>query len=471
MSTQKKKKTSKEASFRAKQIKSLIRNSLNLYLMRCFVLSIGWILVNGCTTVTSEVIKEESLTQKTIRLGSILALEGQEEALGNNMKLGLEAALNGKIVQGKKRIEITFENDYYEPAVAKQKTRKLIDSGILLMIGNVGTPTAKETLPILSNKQVPMVGFLTGAQLLRTPSKSSELIINYRASYKQEIEKVVKMALKKKDIEASEICAYVQDDSYGKSGLQALRDSLKEAGAQEEILAFYDKYLDGKDTKSDRNQIYGPVGFYTRNTPDVELGYESLKNWEKTRGINCRLVVTAGTSSNIARFIKLAQDKENNWLISSLSFADAQELKLDLEEYGITKNVIMTQVVPLLDSDLAIVKEAKDEFKKQAESKFNKEAKSKFKDEFNNVFLEGFIVGKMTLEIIEKIPGEVNSKNFLKQIRMSKKFNLDGVSIDLTQRPIQASNLVLITELTSEGFQPLNNSSLAQHHNCENNPL
>ncbi|MDJ0677739.1 MAG: hypothetical protein QNJ36_20545, partial [Calothrix sp. MO_167.B42] len=64
----------------------------------------------------------EGVTQRTLRLGSILALEGQEEALGNNLKLGLEVALNGQLVKGKK-IKIIFENDYYEPPVASQKTK------------------------------------------------------------------------------------------------------------------------------------------------------------------------------------------------------------------------------------------------------------------------------------------------------------------------------------------------------------
>ena len=471
MFRQKEKKTSQATSLRAKQIKSLIRNFLKLFLMRCFIFSFGWILINGCTTRTSEVM-EEGVTQRSIRLGSILALKGQEEALGKNMKLGLEAALDGQKVKGKK-IKIIFKNDYYEPSVAKKKAEDLIESGILLMIGNVGTPTAKKTLPILEKKQIPAVGFLTGAQLLREPSKSSDLIINYRASYKQEIEKVVNMALDE-GIKPSEICAYVQNDSYGMSGLEALKDSLEKEKAQEEIVDFYDwvlNYQKNEDKDDKLPKISGPVGFYNRNTPDVRSGYDSLKQWEKTRGIKCKLVVTAGTSSNIARFIKLAhKDQGEDWLISSLSFADAQELKLDLEEYGITDKVIMTQVGPLLESDLDIVKEAKFEFEKQAEFKFKKEPESKFKDEFNNVYLEGYIVGKMTLKILQEIPGKINRENFLKQIAESK-FDLGGVSIDLTNKRTQASDLVLITQLTDKGFRQLDGSYLSPHDNSVNNRL
>ena len=36
------------------------------------------------------------VTSKTIRLGSVLVLEGQDEALGNGVRKGIEAALAGE---------------------------------------------------------------------------------------------------------------------------------------------------------------------------------------------------------------------------------------------------------------------------------------------------------------------------------------------------------------------------------------
>ena len=76
-------------------------------------------------------ISQAGITKQTIRIGSVLALEGQEEILGNRMKSGLQAALDGQLVQEKK-IKLIFENDYYEPLVARQKTQQLIESGIFL---------------------------------------------------------------------------------------------------------------------------------------------------------------------------------------------------------------------------------------------------------------------------------------------------------------------------------------------------
>ncbi|NES73385.1 MAG: ABC transporter substrate-binding protein, partial [Okeania sp. SIO2D1] len=305
--------------------------------------------------------------------------------------------------------------------------------------GNVGTPTAKKTLPILKKNNIPAVGFFTGSELLRS---QSELIINYRASYAQEIETVVKMALNA-GVKPSEICAYVQDDSYGISGLKGVRNALVKAKVEENILRPYDQVLEYKEKGNKDNPFLSPVGFYRRNTPYITEGYNSLKQWEKITGINCRLVITAGTYTNIARFIKLAQEKREDWVISSLSFADQEGLQFDLEEYGVKDKVIITEVVPSLDSNLPIVQEAK----------------SNLESEFNHVSLEGYIVGKMTLKILRTIPGEISRESFLKQVAISK-FDLGGVAIDLTQGRTQSSDLVSITVLTSQGFKQLNKDKL-----------
>ncbi len=401
--------------------------NFKIYLTFKFFFHVGFSLslvgLTACQTLSDP---KEGITHQTIRLGSILVLEGQEEILGNKMKSGLKAALDDQFVQAKK-IELVFENDYYEPPVARQKTQQLIQSGIFLMIGNVGTPTAEETLPILKENNIPAIGFYTGSELLRS---QSELIINYRASYAQEIETVVKMALNF-GVKPSEICAYVQDDSYGMSGLKGVRNALLKAQVEENILDTYDQVLEYKEKGNKDKPPDIPVGFYPRNTPYVDKGYNSLKKWEKNTGINCRLVVTAGTSTNIARFIKLAQEKEEDWVISSLSFAHAEELQFDLEEYGVKDKVILTEVVPSLDSNLPIVQEAK----------------SQLKNEFDRVSLEGYIVGKMTLKILRAIPGKISRESFLKQVAISK-FDLGGIAIDLTQGRTQSSDLVSITVLT-----------------------
>lgn len=400
--------------------------------------SLSLLGLTACQLLSDNTTSKEGITRQTIRLGSVLALEGSLEALGNGIKDGLKAALDDESVQGKK-IELIFENDYYEPPVALQKTQQLIESGIFLMIGNVGTPTAKKTLPVFKKNNIPTVGFFTGSEILRVQSK---LIINYRASYAQEIENVVNMALNA-GVKPSEICAYVQDDSLGMSGLKGLRYALRKAKVEDKILRPYDQVLEYKEKGNKDNPFPSPVGFYRRNTSSVGEGYNSLKKWEKNTKINCRLVLTAGTFTNVARFIKLAQEKGEDWVISAISSSHAEELQFDLEEYGITDKVIITGVVPSSNPNIPIVQEAK----------------SKLKDEFCHASLEGYIVGKMTLKILKAIPGKINRESFLEQVAISK-FDLGGIAIDFTQGRTQSSDLVVVNIFTPQGFKQLNEYQL-----------
>ena len=401
------------------------------------------ILSSICTVILSSIFttfnqrisskaEQPGVTRRTISLGSVLALQGQEEALGNRMKAGLEAALKGEKVQGK-TININFQNDFYEPSTAEYVTYDLIEQGIFLMMGNVGTPTAQHTLPILAEHKVPAVGFFTGAALLR-PGEGD--IVNYRASYNQEINAVVRLA-QEIGLQSQEICAYVQNDSYGMAGLEGLKQALAQTDTPKSIVDGYEEILALPGLVPQRNNITS-VGVYTRNTPYVEPGYDSLKNWEKRTGNRCQLVITAGAYSNIARFAKHSRDKGETWLISALSFTGADDFRLDLEEYGVENKIIMTQVVPLLNSPLDIVQEAK----------------AKLGDEFGFVSLEGYIVGKMILRILKDIPGDLTRESFLTQVRQSK-FNLGGLEVNFTKDGNQGSDLVIVSYLTPSGYQLL----------------
>ncbi len=377
------------------------------------------------------------ITNNRIRLGSVLVLQGQDEALGNGMRLGIEASLAGEKVQGRS-LEVIFKNDYYEPASARKATEELLENqDIFLALGNVGTPTAQVTLPILAQHNIPAVGFFTGAKLLRENAPGP--IVNYRAGYDQEIAAVVEMAISA-GITPAEVCAYVQNDGYGLDALNNLQQILAKLGASNEIIERYEEIL---TSTGDRNNL-GPVGVYTRNTPYSEPGYNSLKKWESENVVKCKLVITAATYRNLSYFAKISREKGEQWLISALSFTGADELRLDLEEYNVIDGIIMTQVVPLLDSDLPIVEEAR----------------IALGENFGMISLEGYVVGKILLQILRDIPGELNRENFLKQVTESR-FDLGGIPIDFTDGDNQGSDLVIVSQLTHEGFTAMDLSDFA----------
>lgn len=372
---------------------------------------------------------EVGVTDTQITVGSVLALQGKAKGLGQGMKAGMEAAFAGVKVKGR-TIRLLTKNDSYEPKRTAEQTKAMIKEGVFVMIGNVGTPTAIVSLPILKKENIPAVGFFTGAGILR-PGKGGA-ILNYRASYVQETAAVISSSIKA-GLKPSQICAFVQNDGYGMAGLVGVKLALQKANADGSIIKSLDTIMGKKGSKPARNKI-GPVGVYTRNTIKVKPGYKSLKAWEKKSGTRCKLVVTVGAYGTIAHFARNAKKEGEKWIISAVSFTGADNFRGDLEKYKATDRIIMTQVVPLLESNLPVVKEAKEKLGKK----------------FGFVTLEGYIVGKMFLDIVGKMKGELTRENFVKTARASR-LDLGGLKLDFTNNN-QASDEVIVSHLEGKRY-------------------
>ncbi|VAW92037.1 ABC-type branched-chain amino acid transport systems, periplasmic component [hydrothermal vent metagenome] len=359
-----------------------------------------------------------------ITIGGVMDLEGRSKALGSGMKMGISAAIRGKKIKGKS-IEFITLNDSYNPEKSIAATNELIDKKVFLVIGNVGTPTAKVTLPILAKNNIPAVGFFTGAGLLR-PGKGD--IINYRASYVQETAYVINSALRA-GVKTNQICAYVQNDAYGMAGVTGIKRALIKKSGTKKIIALLNQIIAMPGTNPKRNGI-GPVGVYQRNTFSARAGYLSLKNWEKISKTRCRLVLTVGAYTSVAGFIGYANMKKENWVYSAVSFTGATNLKNILATYGVHNKVIVTEVVPPLNSKLKVVAKARKLLGKK----------------FSSITLEGYLVGRMMLAIMEKIPGKIITRQAFISAAKSSKFNIDGVTFDFTSDN-QASDLITPTYL------------------------
>jgi ABC-type branched-subunit amino acid transport system substrate-binding protein len=347
------------------------------------------------------------------------------------MKIGIEAAIRNQRVKGR-RIEFVTLNDSYTPTKTIEATNALVTQGVFVMIGNVGTPTAKVSLPILAQAKVPAVGFFTGAGILR-PGVGD--IINYRASYVQETAAVIRAAIDA-GVNPAQICAYVQNDAYGMAGVIGIRRALGALPGTEVVTKTLDVILQQQGENPARNNL-GPVGVYQRNTFTSRGGYRSLKNWEQVSKAPCKVVVTVGTYNAIAKFAAYSRYKGDNWVISAVSFTGADNFHKALSDSNINNRVIMTQVVPPLDSKLPIVAEAR----------------RQLADQFGWVSLEGYIVGKLWLTAMANVQGRVTRAKFLGAVR-GRKFDLGGLSLDFSNDN-QGSDLVVLTNLTPDGFKPM----------------
>lgn len=372
------------------------------------------------------------IDDNTITVGGVLDLEGQSRGLGQGMQLGINAAFKGVKVHGRS-LKYIAVNDSYTPDLTVRGTQQLIDAGIFAMLGNVGTPTAKVALPILAKNDVPAVGFFTGAGLLR-PGVGE--VINYRASYIEEAAAVIDQALDN-GVEVDQICAYVQNDAYGMAGVQGIKMALKRKSKTRKIIDRLDQILELEGENPDRNNI-GPVGVYQRNTLTSREGYESLKNWEQQNNVQCRLVVSVGTYNAVGRFVGYSRYKQEDWLVSAVSFTGADNIKNVLAQFGVQDRFIMTQVVPPLDQDLPIIKQAK----------------AALGEDFGYVSLEGYIVGKMFVAILNNVQGDLTRSNFVRAAKGST-FDVGGLRLSFRSGN-QGSSLVSTTYFNGSTYVNMN---------------
>jgi len=378
---------------------------------------------------------QQGITDRLVRIGGVMDLEGRSRGLGLGMKAGIEAAIRDQRVKGRRIVFVTH-NDSYTPSKTIEATDALIAQGIFLMIGNVGTPTAKVSLPILAENKVPAVGFFTGAGLLRGNVTG---IVNYRASYVQETAAVIRTAIAA-GVNPAQICAYVQNDAYGMAGVVGIQSALKEVPGTDFMTKTLAVILQQSGENPARNNL-GPVGVYQRNTFTSRSGYLSLKNWEELSNTPCKVVVTVGTYNAISKFAAYSRYKGENWIISAVSFTGAGNFSKALADAGINDRVIMTQVVPPLDSKLPIVAEAR----------------QRLGEHFGWVSLEGYIVGKLWLRTMQNVKGTISRQKFLDAV-LGHKFDLGGLKLDYS-KDNQGSDLVILTNLTPDGFKPMSVSA------------
>jgi ABC-type branched-subunit amino acid transport system substrate-binding protein len=380
-------------------------------------------------------LAQQGVTDRLVRIGGVMDLEGRSRGLGLGMKAGIEAAIRNQRVAGR-RVEFVTLNDSYTPSKTIAATKALVTQGVFIMIGNVGTPTAKVSLPILAQSKVPAVGFFTGAGLLRPGAGD---ILNYRASYVQETAAVIRAAIDA-GVNPSQICAYVQNDAYGMAGVIGIKRALGALPGTEIMTKTLDVILQQQGENPPRNDL-GPVGVYQRNTFTSRSGYQSLKNWEQVSNAPCKVVVTVGTYNAISKFAAYSRYKGQDWIISAVSFTGADNFHNALADAGINDRVIMTQVVPPLDSKLAIVTEAR----------------QSLGERFGWVSLEGYIVGKLWLSAMQKVKGRITRAKFLDAV-LGRRFDLGGLNLDYSNDN-QGSDLVVLTSLTPDGFKPMSLSA------------
>ncbi|THB71482.1 MAG: leucine/isoleucine/valine-binding protein [Desulfobulbaceae bacterium] len=342
-----------------------------------------------------------------IILGQSCALSGPASDLGNEFKTGLNIAfdeINGNGGINGREIILESLDDGYEPYRAYANTKQLIEKGVFALIGEVGTPTSKAVLPLIEIHKIPFFAPYTGADLLRTPF--NPYIINIRASYNQEMEKLVSYFVD--HLGLTRISCFFQNDSYGFSGLNGLKIALHKRG-----LTLVSK------------------GEYERNTVAVLGGVLDIMK------ASPEAVVLVGAYPACAEFIKLykLRNPKNTAIFGNISFVGTTGLKNALESFG--EHVVVTEVVPFpWDRSRPIVSSYINALRTHRPSKSP-----------GFVSLEGYIAGKLFGYIAGRIEGRLTREAFLKKIPELGSFQLDDFQLMYQSGAYVGSTEVILIKL------------------------
>lgn len=365
---------------------------------------------------------------KEILVGMTTALSGPARALGQGMKLGVEAYFHKINKAGginSNKLKLIALDDGYEPSRAAPNMRELIDKeNVLAVIGNVGTPTAIVTVPVANEKKILLFGAFTGAGVLRkTPPE--RYIINYRASYAEETAAMIN-GLLSSGIKPEEIAFFTQNDGYGDAGYNGAIKALKATGY--------------------KNTAKLAHGRYTRNTLNVEDGLGAILDAK----VEPMAIILVGAYAPCAKFIKLAREDFPGTLFLNVSFVGSVALARELGKAG--EGVIVTQVVPHFNSDLPGVKEYR-----KALSAFSGSAEPGF------VSLEGYLAAKIFVTGMKSSGLNLKKESLIDGIENLQNLDIGiGIPIRFSKTEHQGSHKIWPTKIKNGKYVTLDWKDIKQ---------
>lgn len=359
-------------------------------------------------------LKDERFNYATIVLGSSLPKSGMMSKWGESVESGANAYIkyvNENQVLKNKKISLLIYDDKYEPTLTQENINKFIKNDhIFALFGFVGTPTVKNILPILEESKLPFIAPFTGGEFLR--NSFNENFVNFRSSYKEEIEKLVDYLYTVKHLD--KIAVFYQNDDYGEEGYISLIQALKK-----------------------RNLPLVAEGTYKRNTLSIRHAFNEIKDAKP------EAIIMVGAYKANALFIKKAKVHPNfkDTLFCNLSFSDANAMIKELNFK--TQHLLFSQVVPSYDNkNIPVIQEYRTLMKK-----YYPEQPLGF------ISLEAFLAAKTMVNALKNIQGNITRKKFLHALKTLPTNQLSGLKTQFKNS--QLLNTVYLFEYNDSSFKEI----------------
>ena len=378
------------------------------------------------------------VTDTEILMGMSAAFSGPAQQLGTRMKLGIETgfeAINERGGIGGRKLKLVALDDGYEGNRALANMSELLEQRqVFGVMGNVGTPTAQQTVPYAVKNRTLFFGAFTGSNLLRK-DPPDRYVFNYRASYQDETAKMIHYLLEVKRIDPRSIVVFAQHDAYGDAGYDGAVKMLRKSG-------------------------HGDVDLlrvnYERNTVEVEAAVRSLLRYhdvtvtvrgssgpEVRRRHPVKAVIMVSTYKAAVRFIQRVREAGVEPLFLNVSFVGSNDLAEGLKDLGpsYADGVIVTQVVPHYESGATGVIRYREDLKR-----YHPDQHPDF------ISLEGYVASQLLAEGLRRAGRDLDAEKLVDALESIKDYDLGiGTVMSFGLSEHQASHKVWGTVIDAQG--------------------
>lgn len=355
--------------------------------------------------------KEPGVTGDSVAFAQSGCFSGVCETTGLRYRAGIRAAFYERNIRGGVRgrtLRLTSRDDAYDPnTAAANAARFAADRNVFAVIGGLGTPTALRIAPVLRKAGVPFVGILSGGGFLRDRARFPN-VVNLRTGYAEEARKLV--AHMHGRLGARRFGVIYQDDALGYSVLANYREALKALDLPILAKASYSWHS---------HSVHSTIFVLEKADLDV--------------------VLMAATTSNVANAIDAARSFGHNYVFGVLSIVNLDRIIGRLKRrFG---PAVGTRVLPdVRDGSIALVKRFR------AALAARKAAAPEAAGTADASSLEGYILGRFVIAVLERMPGPPSREGFLETALASGPFVIEGWEIAFADGGNAGSNYVRLVE-------------------------
>ncbi len=363
---------------------------------------------------------------REIRIGNTAPYTGPASAYGVIAKtitayldkVNAEGGINGRKVN-----MITYD-DAYEPTKTMAMTRKLVEEdNVLLALGTIGTNTNAAIQPYLNSKKVPQLFALSGAAAWDQPQEFP-WTIGFLPTYTAEAQIFAQYLLENHP--RSRIAVLYQEDGMGKEYLKGLKDGLggKMAIVAEAPYKVTDTTIDAQMAKLKASGADVLIEFTTPKFAIMAIKRTAELGWRP-------LQFAASISNSYSAVIQPAGPQNAEGLLSAAYRLEGEDAAAAGEAVFREWSAFMQRYLPSV-------------------SKTNGQA------------VLGYLVGKLTVEVLKNCGDDLSRENIMKQARLLKGIQLpmmvQGIKIDTSpsdHAPIEQMRMMRFTNGQWQHFGPV----------------